>query len=363
MTAGPRGYDRTKRAIDLVVASTALVLLAPVLVVVAAAVRWRLGGPVLFRQMRPGRHGVPFELLKFRTMREGPCIPAHDAERLTPLGRGLRAMSLDDLPNLWNVLRGDMSLVGPRPLLVQYLDRYTPEQARRHEVRPGVTGLAQVRGRNALTWEEKFAYGVAYVDGRCLRLDVKILLATVGFIARRHGISASGSATAPEFVGSSHGRGSGDRGLWSHGREMLGIVRAVNAVSPTWRVLGFVDDKPSAVSRERVSRLVVSLLGPLEWLGSLPPTTRVVLGVGNPRTRRSLADRVAEYGLAAASLVHPAATVGPDLVAGEGLLVFAGARVTTNVVLARAPQSERDRRSRLHAGGLRVGQPACRCLR
>lgn len=205
MSAGSRGYDRLKRALDLVVASTALVLLSPVLVVVAAAVRWRLGSPVLFRQIRPGRHGVLFELVKFRTMREGPCVPAFDAARLTPLGRWLRAMSLDDLPNLWNVVRGDMSLVGPRPLLLQYLDRYTPEQARRHEVRPGVTGLAQVRGRNALTWEEKFAYDVAYVDERCLLLDVKILLATVGSVLRRRGIAASGSATAPEFVGSSHG--------------------------------------------------------------------------------------------------------------------------------------------------------------
>jgi len=193
-----------KRAFDVAAAAVGLVVLSPVLAGVALAVRLRLGAPVLFRQERPGLHGRPFTMLKFRTMTDardaaGRLLP--DAERLTPLGRLLRSTSLDELPELWNVLRGDMSLVGPRPLLVRYLDRYTPEQARRHEVRPGLTGWAQVNGRNALTWEEKFALDVWYVDHASLALDLKILLLTLRRVLAREGISAAGEATMPEFTG------------------------------------------------------------------------------------------------------------------------------------------------------------------
>ena len=193
-----------KRAFDVAAAAVGLVVLSPVLAGVALAVRLRLGAPVLFRQERPGLHGRPFIMLKFRTMTDardaaGRLLP--DAERLTPLGRLLRSTSLDELPELWNVLRGDMSLVGPRPLLVRYLDRYTPEQARRHEVRPGLTGWAQVNGRNALTWEEKFALDVWYVDHASLALDLKILLLTLRRVLAREGISAAGEATMPEFTG------------------------------------------------------------------------------------------------------------------------------------------------------------------
>ncbi|MCM0676314.1 sugar transferase [Micromonospora phytophila] len=189
---------------DLVGAALLLLLALPVLAVVAALVAGGLGRPVLFRQCRAGRHGRPFELVKFRTMhapdpRRGRTA---DGDRLTPLGRWLRATSLDELPTLWNVLRGDMSLVGPRPLLNDYLDRYSPTQARRHEVRPGITGLAQVRGRNALSWEEKFDHDVWYVDHRSLRLDLRILLETARTVLRRDGVNAEGVATAPEFVGS-----------------------------------------------------------------------------------------------------------------------------------------------------------------
>ena len=161
-----------------------------------AAVRVCLGRPVFFRQPRPGLHGRPFALVKFRTMRAGT---GSDAERLTRFGRFLRTTSLDELPELWNVLRGDMSLVGPRPLLMQYLERYTPEQARRHEMKPGITGWAQVNGRNALTWDERFALDVWYVDHWSLALDLRILARTLGAILRRKGITAPGSATMPEF--------------------------------------------------------------------------------------------------------------------------------------------------------------------
>ncbi|MEU4714739.1 sugar transferase [Micromonospora purpureochromogenes] len=198
--------ERVKRIIDVTVAAVLLVLVAPVMAVVAVLVAVGLGRPVLFRQRRAGLHGQIFEVAKFRTMRspEPGRGLVSDGDRLTPLGRWLRSTSLDELPTLWNVVRGDMSLVGPRPLLPEYLDRYSPAQARRHEVRPGVTGLAQVRGRNSLGWEEKLDLDVRYVDGRSLRLDLSILVATVRTVLSREGISAEGAATAPEFLGTSH---------------------------------------------------------------------------------------------------------------------------------------------------------------
>lgn len=193
-----------KRTFDVVVAAVMLALLSPLLLVVAALVRVRLGSPVLFRQMRPGLGSRPFELVKFRTMldaidEDGRALP--DAERLTPFGRRLRATSLDELPELWNVLKGEMSLVGPRPLLMRYLDRYTPEQARRHEVRPGLTGWAQVNGRNAIGWGPKFALDVWYVEHRSFGLDLRILLRTIRLVADRRGIAAEGHDTMSEFTG------------------------------------------------------------------------------------------------------------------------------------------------------------------
>lgn len=193
-----------KRVLDLLAAVLGLILLSPVLAVAALMVRWKLGAPILFRQRRPGRGGQPFMLYKFRTMLESRDEHSHflpDAERLTPFGRFLRSTSIDELPELLNVLRGDMSLVGPRPLLMQYLDRYTPQQARRHEVRPGITGWAQVNGRNALSWEQKFVLDVWYVDHLSLALDVRIMALTIWKAFRREGISQPGAATAEEFMG------------------------------------------------------------------------------------------------------------------------------------------------------------------
>jgi sugar transferase EpsL len=193
-----------KRLFDVAVASALLFLLAPLLVVVALIVRLALGRPVFLRQRRPGLGGVPFELLKFRTMsnavdERSNLLP--DEQRLRSLGRLLRQMSLDELPELVNVITGDMSLVGPRPLLMQYLDRYTPAQARRHEVRPGITGWAQTNGRNSLSWEERFALDVWYVDHRSLWLDLKILMLTLWKVFRREGIAQPGHATMREFMG------------------------------------------------------------------------------------------------------------------------------------------------------------------
>jgi lipopolysaccharide/colanic/teichoic acid biosynthesis glycosyltransferase len=196
--------DMVKRALDLVLSVVLLVLLSPVMLLTAGLVMLRFGRPVLFRQIRPGRDGQPFLMVKFRTMTsevdaDGQLLP--DAARLPALGRFLRASSLDELPELWNVVRGDMSLVGPRPLLMEYLPLYTPEQQRRHEVRPGVTGWAQVNGRNGLSWDEKFACDVWYVDNRSVWLDLKILWLTVRRVFQRDGISHAGQVTMPRFTG------------------------------------------------------------------------------------------------------------------------------------------------------------------
>ncbi len=191
-----------KRQFDFIASLVGLILLSPVLAIVALLVRYKLGAPVLFRQLRPGLNGEPFEIIKFRSM-----LDAYDdhgrkrseKERLTPFGRRLRATSLDELPELWNVLKGDMSLVGPRPLLMEYLPLYSAYQARRHETRPGVTGWAQINGRNAISWEKKFDYDIWYVDNRLLRLDIKILLLTVKKVFVREGISYSGEVAMPNF--------------------------------------------------------------------------------------------------------------------------------------------------------------------
>lgn len=198
-------HRRGKRLLDLAIALPVAAAAAPVVAVVAVATAVSVGRPILFRQTRPGLGGRPFEIAKFRTMSNerdsaGALLP--DEARLTRVGKVVRGLSLDELPQLWNVLRGDMSLVGPRPLLVRYLDRYTPEQARRHEVPPGITGWTQVNGRNALSWEQKFAFDVWYVDNVGLVLDLKILARTAIKVVRRDGVAATGHATMPEFMGS-----------------------------------------------------------------------------------------------------------------------------------------------------------------
>lgn len=194
-----------KRVFDIVVAAASLLLLWPLLLAVAALVRVKLGTPVLFRQLRPGLHGKPFEMIKFRTMRDACDAkgnPLPDAQRLTRFGSWLRATSLDELPELWNVLRGDMSLVGPRPLLMEYLPLYNVRQARRHKVRPGITGWAQVNGRNAISWEEKFELDVWYVEHRGLAVDVRILWMTLARLFRAGDVVHDGHATMPRFMGS-----------------------------------------------------------------------------------------------------------------------------------------------------------------
>jgi sugar transferase EpsL len=193
-----------RRLVDIIAALLGLCLLSPVLVVAALAIRLSMGSPVLFRQLRPGLHGRPFTIYKLRTMTDasaGDGQPLADQHRLTRLGRLLRAWSIDELPELWNVLKGDMTLIGPRPLLMEYLPLYTPQQARRHELKPGLTGWAQVNGRNALSWDDKFALDIWYVDHRSIRLDLEILWRTIASVVRRHGIDDSGGVGQERFKG------------------------------------------------------------------------------------------------------------------------------------------------------------------
>ena len=206
-------YAFAKRAFDLTAALAALAVLWPVIGLTALAIRWKLGSPVLFRQIRPGLHGKPFGIFKFRSMTDergpdGELLP--DALRLPPFGQRLRRLSLDELPQLLNVVRGELSLVGPRPLLTSYLPLYSPEQARRHDVLPGITGWAQVNGRNAVSWEERFALDTWYVDHRSFGLDLKILVMTVGKVFRSEGVSQAGHVTMPAFTGSQIEAGGGD---------------------------------------------------------------------------------------------------------------------------------------------------------
>ena len=193
-----------KRLLDIIIASIALILLSPLYAFVAYKVKKNLGSPVLFRQVRPGLHGKPFEMIKFRTMKDAvdeQGNPLPDSERLTPFGQMLRSTSLDEMPELWNVIKGDMSIVGPRPLLMEYLPLYSPEQAKRHDVRPGMTGHAQVNGRNAIRWEEKFKLDTWYVENQSIWLDFKIMFKTVHKVLAKDDISAEGDATMPKFTG------------------------------------------------------------------------------------------------------------------------------------------------------------------
>lgn len=193
-----------KRLLDIIIASIALILLSPLYAFVAHKVKKNLGSPVLFRQVRPGLHGKPFEMIKFRTMKDAvdeQGNPLPDSERLTPFGQMLRSTSLDEMPELWNVIKGDMSIVGPRPLLMEYLPLYSPEQAKRHDVRPGMTGHAQVNGRNAIGWEEKFKLDTWYVENQSIWLDFKIMFKTVHKVLAKDDISAEGEATMTKFTG------------------------------------------------------------------------------------------------------------------------------------------------------------------
>ena len=335
-----------KRLLDLCGAICALAILSPVLLLVALLVRLSLGTPILFRQDRPGFKGKLFTCLKFRTMtnvREtsGELLP--DSQRLTRLGRFLRNTSLDELPGLLNVIRGEISLVGPRPLLAQYLERYTPEQMRRHEVKPGITGWAQINGRNALEWNEKFALDLWYVDHQSFWLDLRILATTAWQVFRRNGIAQPGHATMPEFLGTS-ARREKERlvprkriaiiGAGGAAREIASALRSINRIEPQFEFLGYVVSDLSRLlprdSREEV-------LGDFGWLqANRHAIDALAIGIGSPATRLKLAAELRHLlpGIEWPTLIHPTAIIDLDSARiAEGCYIGAGVTATVNITL------------------------------
>lgn len=315
-----------KRAFDFVVASLAALVLLPLLVATAIIVRVSLGSPVLFAQQRPGRHGRLFCIHKFRTMTDrrdenGSLLP--DADRLTPVGRFLRASSLDELPELWDVIVGRLSLVGPRPLLPEYLPLYSGEQGRRHEVRPGITGWAQVNGRNRVGWEERLQMDVWYVDHFSFWLDIRILLKTLVTVFTRAGVSADGHSTMPVFQGKPSGKRLIVLGAGGHGRVLLSTL-----LDAGFHVDAIYDDNPALWGKDVFG---VRVLGPLQDL-STAMDCRAVIGVGDNATRQRLADKLK---LEWITVVHPKAYVHESVILGPGTVVFAGAVVQPGVTVGR----------------------------
>lgn len=338
-----RGYDQGKRAVDVAIAGLLWVLTLPAQAVTALAIRIRIGSPVLFRQTRPGLHGEPFEMVKFRTMLDSDPEAGlvDDASRMTPLGGWLRATSLDELPTLWNIIRGDMSLVGPRPLLMRYLERYSPEQARRHEIRPGLTGLAQVSGRNGLSWEDKFRLDVHYVDRHTFVGDLKIVRDTVRSVARRDGISAVGEATMSEFLGTDNQRGARVTaplfiiGAGGFGREVFSVIEALEGSGSVPHPTGFIDDDPSPADLERVDLLGSKVVGSVDDLVRRAEPFSAVLAVGSAAARRAVAQLLSNSPVTYPVLIHPDATIGRHVRFAEGVVVAAGSRLSTNIEIGR----------------------------
>jgi sugar O-acyltransferase (sialic acid O-acetyltransferase NeuD family) len=315
-----------KRLFDLIIAVPALILLSPVLLVTAGLVRVWLGAPVLFRQERPGLRGRRFFISKFRSMTDerdenGNLLP--DEQRLTRFGRFLRSSSLDELPELWNVITGQMSLVGPRPLKVSYLDLYTPEQSRRHEAVPGITGWAQVNGRNAVAWDERFKLDVWYVENCSLWVDMKILWKTVAAVLGRRGISAEGHSTMPEFTGTPARSKIVVIGAGGHGKVVVSTLQAAGHV-----VDAVYDDNPRAWGS---TLLDVPVRGPVEELKT-SVGVRGVLGIGNNSVRERLARTLP---LDWMTVIHPQSFVHSSVQLGAGTVVFAGAVVQPDTVVGR----------------------------
>lgn len=312
-----------KRLFDIIASASGLIVLSPVFLILAYLIRKNLGSPVFFIQERPGKGGKPFKMIKFRSMRDAVDKygnPLPDSERLTDFGKKLRAASLDELPELWNVLKGDMSLVGPRPLLMQYLPLYDNFQNRRHEVKPGITGWAQVNGRNATSWDERFACDIWYIDHFSLCLDIKILLLTVKKVLIKEGISAQGEATMPPFTGK---RKLAVVGAGGHGK----VVAELAAALGTYGEIVFLDDRVQG-SVNGFPVIGTTLL--LE--NSLSPE-QFDIAVGNNHIRRQIAEKAAALGFALPVLVHPDATVSPSATVGQGSVVMAKAVVQAGSVL------------------------------
>lgn len=309
-----------KRMFDLCMSFIGLLILLPVIIIVSVMIDRRLGRPILFSQVRPGLHGKPFKMYKFRTMKDAVDShgnPLPDSERMTPFGAFLRSSSLDELPGLWNVLKGDMSLVGPRPLLMEYLPLYSAEQARRHEVKPGITGWAQVNGRNAISWEQKFQYDIWYVENQSFWLDLKIIALTLKKVLVREGISAAGEVTMSKFSGSS----SAVRKLAILGGGGHAKVVADTAECCGWQSIEIFDDKwPSlkVVGQWPVAGDTSTLLLRLQEFEG------VIVAIGNNEIRRLKLTDLMKVNAPIISLIHPAATISRHARMDKGVVAFAG---------------------------------------
>lgn len=323
---------RLKRFFDIVASFFGLLLLSPVIAIVAWQISRKLGSPVLFRQIRPGKDGKPFEMIKFRTMRDAydeKGNPLPNEQRFTKFGNLLRSTSLDELPELWNVFKGEMSLVGPRPLLVEYLPLYNEHQARRHEVRPGVTGWAQINGRNAISWEQKFDYDVWYVDNQSFWLDIKILFATVKKVFVREGISSSETVTMPKFKGTKSNEKSliviGASGL---GKEVVWLAKRLGI-----SVKGYLDDNETIQRQEFYGFPVLGKVS--DWIGF--EDSEFVVAIASPNIRELIVTSMSEIGQPKfKTLVDPAAAIDMNLTpVGDGSVICAGSVITADVVIGK----------------------------
>ena len=309
-----------KRLFDITASFFGLLVLSPVIACLGLAVRLKLGSPILFRQIRPCLHGVPFEMLKFRTMKD--AVDAHgnplpDSERMTSFGAFLRSSSLDELPGLWSVLKGDMSLVGPRPLLMEYLPLYSVEQARRHDVKPGITGWAQVNGRNAISWEQKFQYDIWYVENQSFWLDLKIIGLTLKKVLVREGISAAGEVTISKFTGTAPA----EKKLAIVGAGGHAKVVADTAECCDWDIVEVFDDNWPSIQFVGHWPVVGDTHALLERLQEFDG---VIVAIGNNDIRCMKMKELDNAGAMLITLIHPAATISRHATMGKGVVAFAG---------------------------------------
>lgn len=326
-----------KRIFDVVVSLSAIALLFPVILLVAVLIKFKLGSPILFSQNRPGLDGQVFKMLKFRTMRDvidtnGKPLP--DSERMTKFGAFLRSTSLDELPGLFNVLKGEMSLVGPRPLLEQYLPLYSTEQARRHNVRPGITGWAQVNGRNAISWQAKFNYDVWYVDNKSFWLDLKILFLTVKKVFIREGINADGEATMAAFTGNENEISFPDLyivGAGGFAREVYSYLSASDYIYKGGRLKGFLDDNKTALTNFDFTHKIV---GDLKC-SKLKETDLLIVAVASPNLKQHLLEFYGNNSGNVITYIHPTATVGSEVKVGDGTIFAPYSLATSNIVIGK----------------------------